>query len=586
MRKIFFYKKQNIKNHFYCKWIFDLDKIYQINEKNLLIHKDKDKDFKKKLNLTNKYKKFLFKILYLRLKKVHKNNISKREYKILLGRWIKFYVDTNFFRYNYLIDNIKKNKIEHYYFKFNETINYIPNTTSDYIENVDDQERNNYLNWKILNYIKKKHNYKKIKIFHKKTKKKLFFNRFNEIYNLKGFKFNLANTLNFFLKLFLKKNSPIIVTSYLPRIEELLLQLKNKTFFLWQYFFYKKNYELNLILRKKKIKRDKIYIGKNYNGFKGLLLDLLDDYFPKCFLENYKEMHNFVKKNMLVQKPNFIFTSNEFVYNEFFKSYLILAIQNKSKYVVGQHGSAYGSLLDQFKTTEEETSDYFLTWGWKQVSNHIPVGMFNIIGKKISSKSYKNNSIKNLVLINTNYPHKKNFWDINEQYLSNFHQQLNFLKFLDFSLFKKVIVRCHPADNKYFNFFKSKYKSINKKVIIDYGNQKIENYLNNETLVVFSYLSSGFFELFSRKFNCLSFDNLKKDHYQKNFLRELKNLKKKKFFFEDGILASKHINDLVNKRNFNNLDNKVFDKNNLGFIKKYANSNYVNLKLVHKKINK
>ena len=83
MRKIFFYKKQNIKNHFYCKWIFDLDKIYKINNKNLL--KYKDKDFKKKFNLTNKYQKFLFNILYLKLKKIHKNNISKREYRILLG---------------------------------------------------------------------------------------------------------------------------------------------------------------------------------------------------------------------------------------------------------------------------------------------------------------------------------------------------------------------------------------------------------------------------------------------------------------------------------------------------------------------
>ena len=584
MRKIFFYKKQNIKNNFYCKWIFDLDKIYKINNKNLL--KYKDQDFKKKFNLTNKYQKFLFNILYIKLKKIHKNNISKREYRILLGRWIKVYVDANYFRYKYLINNIKKSKIENFYFKFNTSENYIPNTFSDYIENIDDVERNNYLIWKILKYIKKNNKNKKIKIFNKKNIKKSVFNRFNKIYNLKGFKFNIANVLNLFFRFFLRINSPIIVTSYLPRIKEFELQLKNKTFFLWQYFFYKKNYELNSIFRKRKIKRDKINTGLKYNGFKGLLIHLLDDYLPTCYLENYQETNAFVKKNMLVKKPNFIFTSNEFVYNEFFKIYLILAIKNSSKYIVGQHGSAYGSLLDQFRTIEEETSDYFLTWGWKQFSKHVPVGMFNLIGKKVFPKYYKKNLIRNLVLVNTNYPHKKHFWDVNEQYLSNFQEQLNFLQCLDFSLFKNVTVRCHPSDNKYFNFFKSKYKSINKNIIIDYGDQKIENYLNNETLVVFSYLSSGFFELFSRKFNCLSFDNLKKDHYQKNFLKELNNLKKRNFFFENGILASKYINDLVNKKNLNNLDNKVFDKNNLGFIKKYANSNYVNLKLINKKINK
>ena len=122
----------------------------------------------------------------------------------------------------------------------------------------------------------------------------------------KGIKFYIASILNFFLKFFLNKNSPIIVTSYLPKKEELLLQLKNKSLFFWKNFFYIKNFKLISIFNKKKINRNKIIKNNKVKVFKGLLIHLLDDFFPTCFLENFYEMDFFVKKNMLVKKPNFI----------------------------------------------------------------------------------------------------------------------------------------------------------------------------------------------------------------------------------------------------------------------------------------
>ena len=190
------------------------------------------------------------------------------------------------------------------------------------------------------------------------------------------------------------------------------------------------------------------------------------------------------------------------------------------------------------------------------------------------------------LLVNTNYLHKRNFWDSNEQYLNNFQQQVNFLKSLNFSLFQKIIVRHHPADKKYSDFFYSKYKSINSNIIIDNGDKKIEKYLDDQTLVIFSYLSSGFFELFSRNFNCLSFDCLDKEHYQLNFHKELNKLKKNKIFFENGISASKHINNLLKKKHNIDFNNKNFSKNNSSFIRKYANFDKVNLKQIDKMLNR
>ena len=60
-----------------------------------------------------------------------------------------------------------------------------------------------------------------------------------------------------------------------------------------------------------------------------------------------------------------IYYSNE-SFNEFFKFYTVECLKNKNtKYFIGQHGSKYGCIKEQFNTVEEYTSDSFVTWGWK-----------------------------------------------------------------------------------------------------------------------------------------------------------------------------------------------------------------------------
>lgn len=556
----------------------------KIDNQYLLNHKNNN--FKKDLNLTRKYYKFLFNFLHKRLNKKLGINYSKRQWNILIGRWLRFYVDATYFRYNYLIKSIKGNKIENFYFKFNNKNNYIPNTTSDFNAITDSQERNNFYSWQILNYIRKDYPIEKIKIFKTSSNQKInldfYYQRF---YNFRTIRYNIIVLVNFFLKLFLKKNSSIIVSSYLSFIKESILKIKNKSFFFWNHFFMKKNYDLSRILKDKSIKkkeRNNIFEVKKYKGFEGLLLSLLDSYFPTCFLENFHHMDSFVKKNLIVKNPRFIFTSNEFLYNEFFKHYTALAVAGRSKYIVGQHGSAYGSLSDQLNTVEELTSDYFLTWGWKQNKNHQPLGLFTQLGKK---KLYINRKINNLLLVNTNFPHKREFWDINEYYLNNLDEQIKFLKTLDFSLFAKVIVRSHHADKKILHTLKSIYRKINNKIIIDNGVKKIEDYTNNNTLIVFSYLSTGFYEFFSRNIKCISFDSLKKERYQPKFYKELNKLNKDKLFFHNGSIASKHINSMLKENNLE-IPNYNFNRSNCGFIKNYADCDKVNINKINQILNK
>ena len=109
-------------------------------------------------------------------------------------------------------------------------------------------------------------------------------------------------------------------------------------------------------------------------------------------------------------------------------------------------------------------------------------------------------------------------------------------------------MRIHSADEKLKSYFYLKYKNINKKIEIDNGKEKIDQYLNQNTLIVFSYFSTGMFELLSRNNICLCFDDFGKQHYQSKFYKGLKILKKNNIVFDDGITASNYINNLFQKK--------------------------------------
>ena len=229
MKNLYFYIKKNNKKGHYCKWILDLRDVEKIENKKFLQHDD-IKNFEKNLKLINKYNEFLFNYIYKKLNKYHDINFSKRQWRILIGKWLRYFVGSTFFRYNYLITSINKENINNFYLRFNKKNNYIPTIFIDYLYILDNQERNNYFNWKILSYVKKKIN-SNIKIFTQISNEKYCSNKFINTYNLKSFRYIVHKIFNFIFKPFLKNDTPIIISSYLSFFKEIILQFKIKSFF-------------------------------------------------------------------------------------------------------------------------------------------------------------------------------------------------------------------------------------------------------------------------------------------------------------------------------------------------------------------
>ena len=358
--KVYFYRNKLNSNFFFYDDFIGKKKI-------IFNHKAKLNKELKNLKLSKKYKNLLNKKIQAKLNNYNKVNYSSRFWKILLNRWTKFYVDKIIYKFFYLNWLIKDKKINNFYVKFNKK-KKIPNSLWEFYQILTDEENDNYLTYKILSYIKK--NNSKIKINIAKTNKYFEFDKVT--FKFKNLFYEIFNLVSCF---FLKQNNPVIVSSYMPfKYEELLKNLVGKNFF-WKTFFDNKNNELLKLLNKKRpTKRIKFFNTNNKKNLEKIIFDLAHEYLPSCYLENFNVSRDFVMSNMIVKEPKYIFTSIKFLFNEFFKFFTVESLKNsKTKYYIGQHGAKYGCIKEQFNTIEEETSDKFVTWGWKYNPKHLSV---------------------------------------------------------------------------------------------------------------------------------------------------------------------------------------------------------------------
>ena len=128
MKNIYFYKSK--KKGFYCNWILDKEILSsQISFKNLKKYKYNEKYL---LNKSNQNQKIFLKNLINQLNFIHNTDLKNKSWKILLNRWVKFYVDSIIFRYQFLKNVIKEDQVKNFYLLLDKKKNKIPTTLYDF----------------------------------------------------------------------------------------------------------------------------------------------------------------------------------------------------------------------------------------------------------------------------------------------------------------------------------------------------------------------------------------------------------------------------------------------------------------------
>lgn len=302
------------------------------------------------------------------------------------------------------------------------------------------------------------------------------------------------------LSLMARDNDALIINSYLPKKEEIKLQLA-----LWQIPQLLRSQQLEILKKPDRALRQKLsgqiaaQTGKSLADVIGaLIFELL----PVCYLEGFAELNSIVQQQPWPKKPKFIFTSNNFDTDDVFKLWAAQKTESGSKYIAGQHGNNYGTYRYMYPAVEETTADNFLTWGWTDgLAQHTPAFVFNTAGRK--DVVYNPNG--GLLLIELCMNHRITTWDGTSEFADYFQDQQSFVNKLMGTPRSNLVVRLHVA-HQYFNWNEeARWQAFDRAIKIDTGEIAISNLIAQSRLVVHSYDSTGILETLSQNIPTLAF---------------------------------------------------------------------------------
>ena len=289
-----------------------------------------------------------------------------------------------------------------------------------------------------------------------------------------------------------RKNDAFITATYLPKWQEVGLQLA-----LRQFPQYWQSPPL-MIAPLNRATRQSLLVGDgSHTGFESVVRLQLPEMIPICYLEGYDRLCYEVTKLPWPSLPKFIYTANRFDTDEIFKAWVGLKVEQGFPYFVGQHGANYGTFYNSEKFTVAITCDRFFTWGW---TNDNPKNIPAFIFKNAGKNKIANPKDGDLLLSELPPLHHTGLSDINAAY-SDFSmyqkQQFKFVAALPRDIQKTLVVRLHGEWKQHRWSDKNRWNDRYPKIRIDEGSSSIGKLISRSRLVMHSYDSTGLLETLS-----------------------------------------------------------------------------------------
>ena len=278
-------------------------------------------------------------------------------------------------------------------------------------------------------------------------------------------------------------------------------------------------------------KREKIKININPNSeFEFFFLYFLKNHLPVSFLEDFKEIKNYVEKEIDLN-PKTIISDINYYANLLFKIWVANSYNKGVKIILTDHGGSYGLLNGEF--INEEISDKSFRYFKSKFKNslHVPV-IHNLQKRKIKFRS------KLLVVTHgvSKYPFNVTTSPVSGQVLDQIDVVKNFYKNLpnkisDNFYVKPYHLKSWNMNNRFKDFFYDK-------VITNKDDYK--RIYDNSKIIISTYPKTTFYESFLSGPSILltNFDYFK---INKNFDELHDALQKNQMLFENSLDASNFV---------------------------------------------
>lgn len=503
------------------------------NPENLKIqnyHWDDKEKFERDIQYLNDLYETKLDELSIAMNKIHNETNNKSFWRIIIGPWLKSFIDVVFDRYESIDLLNSEYEIDNTYCLKANYLDWTPKDFNEYWNLIKFDEWNHLIYSEIIKYLGIPFNEIKTSLMRssggkRKNSLKKLFNHINNYYNKL-----LPN----------KFNKNFVVAGYFKP-----LQLIKFHFFLKQIpQFLNYELEINRAITIKTDVRSKIILNSN-NKFEVLLNDLIRKQIPTAYIESYE----LIKKKAIKffpKHPEVILTSNAYDSNEAFKFWVASKKESiNTKYIINQHGGNFGICF--YSSSEKHqilTSDIFTTWGWIDSNNKKIKPMPSY---KLQHLKYKRrNNISNIQLVIASYP--KHFYTLIDQ--PNASQSIeyffgieSFLKKLENNVKRNLKIRIHQ--DLYGWKIKQRFCELGyKDNLEDSTSISFEKSINNSSISICTFNSTTFLETLSANVPTLIFFSSSRYLIRDNAKPMFEKLQKVKIFFETPEELAKHLNDI------------------------------------------
>lgn len=507
----------------------------------------------------------ILKKLIIILNDHHKVNYSERCWKILLGHWLRRYVEVAYNRHFNIQSAFNKFNIDKVVLiRYNPSY-LISKNSRDAKTLFSDPYWNSCL---YSNIIYKYYNFKNVRYsFIEYSKSTILKKRIKKpIRKFLSFIYKYLSSIGIYFR---RNTDPFYINTYLSKWFEIKLFLLNKVFpVAWRPPELQSSIFVDFKTRQDLAK--KILEGEISTDIDSFIFSSIFECIPKIYVEDFRATLKKTRDyNLWPKYPKYIFTSNNFDFDDFFKFWLIQKINNSVPYIVGQHGNNYGTSRYMNPSIEEETADYFITWGgWGIAPKYKSCCIF-----KESGRILKYNKNGFLLLIQNCASERDSLFEnyfSYIKYLENIYVIINKISELSN---KNIYLRMHP--NYLIKNFNEHDLILNNKNIYktDYGGVALRELIRGSRLVVHGYDSTGILETLSQNIPTTAFLFEGLDAIRDEALKDYLMLIEVGIFHLTPQSISDHINSV-----FDNIDDWWLDERvqqaRIFFCTKYAR--YVN----------
>ena len=527
----------------WCK-IFNRKDIWgKINHEVIGYHWNKSEKLIKDIEYIERLIEELTNDLSKSLNFIHNKNYSNQYWKILCGHWLSLFCHSLFDRWetvesalskkdNYLTNIINIDHSE-----------MVPENIESFVLMCHQDKWNHYIFSEILSsdFFKEKLTFKNIDKIKNDTFSK---NPYHPLSPIKKLILNLLKFLNPITSLIRKKQKYLICESYLGKKNEILLNLSLGLLPLTvtPRYQFDSIYDENI--------RNRIHLSfKPKNNFEKFLIDNLIKHVPLAFIENYKNVLNYVENINWPQNPKVIFTSH-FIDNKTIGSLYTAEKKEKgAKLIHGQHGGAYGqNLFHWYESFERSISDKYLTWGWKDYDDKkiVPLGILKTLNE-IKKIKYKNNN-KIIMIIRPKERYSSTALDTRSRgpQLKKYHEDCLKIGSLikNTTISKNLIVRLH--ERKYGWCEEQLWNTQFPDIEIDKGHSPVIQTLQKAKIIIYTYNATGYLELMASNFPVLLQWNVNENINRESCNKFFKELEDVKIFHKTPESLTNHLISINN----------------------------------------